>query len=126
MISQPTFTQRVKSMKHKSTGKQISTVEITTDKITGRGGIPLILRYVEKIKFFHLIDNLVGQVWGSSKGKGSGFILRQVVAKMMDGSDLSIQGFDRLRQDEGYAAALEVNREEMVSSHTVKRFFKKL
>jgi hypothetical protein len=112
-------------MKHKSTGKQISTVEITTDKITGRGGIPLILRYVEKIKFFHLIDNLVGQVWGSSKGKGSGFILRQVVAKMMDGSDLSIQGFDRLRQDEGYAAALEVNREEMVSSHTVKRFFKK-
>ena len=44
---------------------------------------------------------------------------------MMDGSDLTIQGFDRLGKDEGYAAALEVNQEEMLSSHTVKRFFKK-
>jgi hypothetical protein len=30
--------------------------------------------------------------------------LRQILAKMMDGSDLSIQGFDRLRNDEGDAA----------------------
>jgi hypothetical protein len=36
-------------MKHKSTGKQITAVETTTDKITGRGGITFILRYLEKI-----------------------------------------------------------------------------
>jgi len=112
-------------MKHKSTGKQITAVETTTDKITGRGGITFILRYLEKIKLFHLMDRLLGDVWGSKKGKGSGFILRQILAKMLDGSDLAIQGFDRLGKDEGYAAALEVNQEEMLSSHTVKRFFKK-
>jgi hypothetical protein len=111
--------------KHKRSGKQISTVAITTDKITGRGGIPFILRYLEKIKVFHLIDMLVGEVWGSRKGKGSGFILRQVIAKMMDGSDLSIQGFDRLAKDEGYAAALELAPEDMQSSHAIKRFFRK-
>ena len=111
--------------RHKSIGKQITAVETTTDKITGRGGIPFIMRYLEKIKLFHRIDTQLGEVWGSKKGKGSGFILRQVLAKMMDGSDLTIQGFDRIGKDEGYAAALEVRQDEMVSSHTVKRFFKK-
>jgi len=42
-------------MKHKSTGKQITAVETTTDKITGRGGIAFILRYLEKIKIFNYI-----------------------------------------------------------------------
>jgi len=112
-------------MKHKSTGKQITAVETTTDKITGRGGIAFILRYLEKIKIFNIIDSLVGAVWGSRKGKGSGFLLRQILAKMLDGSDLSIQGFDRLRNDEGYAAVLEVRAGELVSSHLVKRFFRK-
>jgi hypothetical protein len=112
-------------MKHKSIGKQITGVETTPDKITGRGGISFILRYVEKIKLFHLMDRLLGDVWGSRKGKGSGFIVRQILAKMMDGSDLTIQGFDRIGKDSGYAAALEVSQQEMLSSHTVKRFFKK-
>jgi len=40
-------------MKHKSTGKQIAAVETTTDKITGRGGITFILRYLEKSKIFN-------------------------------------------------------------------------
>lgn len=112
-------------MKHKSTGKQITAVETTIDKITGRGGISFILRYLEKIKLFHLMDRLLGDVWGSRKGKGSGFIVRQLLAKMIDGSDLTIQGFDRIGKDTGYAAALEVSQEDMLSSHTVKRFFKK-
>jgi hypothetical protein len=112
-------------MKHKSSGKHITAVGTTTDKITGRGGIAFILRYLEKVKLFDLIERLVGDVWGSRKGKGSGFILRQVLAKMIDGSDLTIQGFDRLSTDEGYAAALEMQQEEMLSSHTVKRFFRK-
>jgi hypothetical protein len=112
-------------MKHKSTGKQITAVETTIDKITGRGGISFILRYLEKIKLFHLMDRLLGDVWGSRKGKGSGFIVRQLLAKMIDGSDLTIQGFDRIGKDTGYAAAIEVSQEDMLSSHTVKRFFKK-
>jgi len=41
-------------MQYKSTGCQITTVDKTTDKLTGRGGLSFILRYLEKIKFFNL------------------------------------------------------------------------
>lgn len=112
-------------MKCKSTGRQITTVEKTQDKITGRGGLIFILRYLEKSKIFNLIEKVLGDFRGSKKARPAEYILRQVMAKMIDGSDSSIQGFDRLQQDEGYAAEIEVKKEDMVSSHTVKRFFKK-
>ena len=112
-------------MKCKSTGQQITTVEITEDKITGRGGLLFILRYLEKSKIFNLIGTVLGDISGNKKAKPAEFILRQVMAKMIDGSDSSIKGFDRLKQDEGYASEIEVVKEDMVSSHMVKRFFNK-
>lgn len=112
-------------MKCKSTGQQITTVEITEDKITGRGGLLFILRYLEKSKIFNLIETVLGDIRRNKKAKPAEFLLRQVMAKMIDGSDSSIKGFDRLKQDEGYASEIEVKKEDMVSSHMVKRFFRK-
>lgn len=112
-------------MKCKSTGQQITTVEITEDKITGRGGLLFILRYLEKSKIFNLIETVMGDISKNKKAKPAEFILRQVMAKMIDGSDSSIKGFDRLKQDEGYASEIEVKKQDMVSSHMVKRFFRK-
>ena len=112
-------------MKCKSTGQQITTVEITEDKITGRGGLLFILRYLEKSKIFNLIGTVLGDIGRNKKAKPAEFLLRQVMAKMIDGSDSSIKGFDRLKQDEGYASEIEVVKEDMVSSHMVKRFFRK-
>ena len=112
-------------MKCKSTGCKITAVEITDDNITGRGGLLFILRYLEKIKIFSIIEKTLGGVCKNKKGKPAEFILRQVMAKMIDGSDPSIKGFDRLREDEGYASEIEVKKEEMISSHMVKRFFRK-
>jgi len=43
----------------------------------------------------------------------------------MDGSDMSIPGFDRLAKDEGYAAVLELALDDMQSSHGIKRFLRK-
>ena len=112
-------------MKCKSTGQHITTVEITEDKITGRGGLLFILRYLEKSKIFNLIETVLGDIRRNKKAKPAEFLLRQVMAKMIDGSDSSIKGFDRLKQDEGYASEIEVNKQDMVSSHMVKRFFRK-
>ena len=112
-------------MKCKSTGQQITTVEITEDKITGRGGLLFILRYLEKSKVFDLIETLLGDIRWNKKAKPAEFLLRQVMAKMIDGSDSSIKGFDRLKQDEGYASEIEVKKQDMVSSHMVKRFFRR-
>jgi hypothetical protein len=36
---------------------------------------------------------------------------------MMDGSDLRIQGFNRLRNDANYAADIEVSAGELMSSY---------
>jgi len=112
-------------MKIKSTGYHVTRVEATDDKLSGRGGLSFILRYIEKIDFFKTIENKIGKLCSNKKGKSSGFILRQVMAKLIDGTDLSLTGFDRLKQDEGYASVLEIKQSDMLSSYMVKRFFKK-
>ncbi len=100
-------------MKCKSTGQQITTVEITEDKITGRGGLLFILRYLEKSKIFNLLGTVLGDISRNKKAKPAEFLLRQVMAKMIDGGDSSIKGFDRLKQDEGYASEIEVVKEDI-------------
>ena len=52
-------------------------------------------------------------------------MLRQIMAKIIDGTENSLISLDRLKTDTGYAAALEVLPDKWVSSHMVKRFFKK-
>jgi len=101
------------------------TVEFTDDTISGRGGVLFILCNLEKIKLFSIIEKTLGSVCKNKKGTPVEFILRQVMAKMVDGSDPSVKGFDRSREDEGYASEIEVEKEEMVSSPMVKRFFRK-
>ena len=46
-------------------------------------------------------------------------------AFFMDGTDMSISGFDNKKKDEGYAALLENKTDEMASSHQIKRFLHK-
>lgn len=43
----------------------------------------------------------------------------------VDGTNLSISHFDRLREDEGYAAAIQTPQDDMASSHQIKRFLAK-
>ncbi len=52
--------------------------------------------------------------------------MKQVIAFFIDGTDMSIAGFNKRKKDESYAAVLENSTEEMASSHQIKRFFKKL
>jgi len=103
----------------------INTISETTNIITGRGGLPFILRYIENIKFHKLIKDHVSKFSKSSKGVKPDCMLRQILAFFIDGTYKAISGFDSLKQDAGYAAALEIKRDSLVSSHSVKRFFKK-
>ena len=49
--------------------------------------------------------------------------LKQMLAFFIDGTDMSISGFDRKKKDKGYAALLENHASDMASSHQIKRFF---
>jgi hypothetical protein len=104
---------------------KISNVGVTHDKISGRGGIYFVLRYIENISFYQRFEKLFNFLKGSAKGLSTLQFLKQVLAYFIDGSDMSLTSFDHRKQDAAYAALLENTPEEMASSHQIKRFFRK-
>ena len=106
---------------------KITKIGITNDKISGRGGLPFFLRYIESIGLYSLISStILSLLTKNSKGLGLEQFLKQMFAFFMDGTDMSISGFDNKKKDEGYAALLENKTDEMASSHQIKRFFIKV
>lgn len=104
---------------------KIAKVDITNDKISGRGGIFFVLRYIENTKLISLFTKLFQHLKSSTKGLSLHQFLKQMLAYFIDGSDMSMKSFDRRQQDQAYAMLLENTPEEMASSHQIKRFFRK-
>jgi hypothetical protein len=106
---------------------KIAKIGVTNDKISARGGLPLILRYIERIGLYGLIFNTLNSLFcKNKKGLQLPQFLKQMFAFMIDGTNMSILFFDNLKKDEAYAALLENRLEELASSHQIKRFFAKL
>jgi len=107
-------------------GIKITKIGVTNDKISARGGLPLFLRYIERIGLYKLISsNVISLVTKNRKGLQLQEFLKQIFAFFMDGTNMAITGFDQLKNDEGYAALLESKTSEMASSHQIKRYFAK-
>lgn len=105
----------------------ITKIGITNDKISGRGGLPFFLRYIESIGLYSLFScTILSLLTKNSKGLELAQFLKQMFAFFMDGTDMSMVGFDNKKKDEGYAALLENKTDEMASSHQIKRFFIKV
>ena len=104
---------------------KIARIEATTEKISGRGGLLFFLRYLENIEIYRLLRSRFDFIKGSKKGFCADQLLKQLFAFFIDGSDMSMSGFDRRKGDEAYAALIESSPDELVSSHQVKRFFRK-
>lgn len=105
---------------------KITKLGVTNDKISARGGISLYLRYIQNIKLFRLMSlTLTSFIILNSKGLQLQQFLKQILAYFIDGTDMSISSFDRKKKDEGYAALLENQKNDMASSHQIKRFFAK-
>lgn len=109
-----------------STQAKISKIDITTEKISGRGGLCFFLRYVENIMFYPLFEKYFGSTRASAKGLPIYQFIKQLIAHFIDGTDMSISGFDRRKSDKSHAAVLENVPEQMASSHQIKRVFSKL
>lgn len=105
---------------------KITKLGVANDKISARGGVSLFLRYIQNIKLYGLISlTLAPFILLSSKGLQLEQFLKQMFAFFIDGTDMTMTGFDRKKKDEGYAALLENHTTEMASSHQIKRFFMK-
>jgi len=98
-------------------------VEVTSDTLTGRGGLALFSRYVRNLEISPHIDRLFGSIRKSSKGLPVTTLFHQLFCFFLDGTSRHLVRFDALKQDEGYAAAIETQPGQMASSHAIKRFF---
>lgn len=101
----------------------ISRVERTTDTLTGRGGLALFSRYVRNIGVLSHLEGLFGGLRRGGKGLAVRALFHQLLCFLMDATSRHLVYFDELREDAGYAAAIETDVEEMASSHQIKRFF---
>ena len=59
----------------------------------------------------------------SGKGQPIPEIFKQLFCFFLDGTSRHLVDFDALKQDEGYAGAIETGSKALLSSHAVKRFF---
>ncbi len=107
--------------KHKAI---IDEVGITSDTLTGRGGLSLFVRYLRNIGIYAQLEGFFGSIRRSKKGLPIWEIFKQILCFLVDGTSRHLVCFDSLRQDEGYASAIESTPDRMLSSHGVKRFFR--
>ena len=106
----------------KCSWRGIDGVGVTSDTLTSRGGLSLFVRYLRNIGLVWYLERLFGSLRKNAKGQAVGEIFKQLFCFFMDGTSRHLVQFDRLKEDTGYAAAMETASEAMVSSHGIKRF----
>lgn len=107
----------------KSESEKIDAIDTTSERLTGRGGLALFVRYLRELDLMEHLDRLFGSMRKSSKGLPVTALFKQLFCFFLDGTSRHLVYFDRLREEDGYAGAMETPREAMASSHQIKRFF---
>ncbi len=102
----------------------IHDVQVTNDCLTGRAGLNLFARYLRGIDLFPHLDRLFGSMRKHPKGAPIDELFKQILCFLFDGTSRHLAHFDVLAKDPGYAAAIETDRTDMASSHTIKRFYR--
>ncbi len=104
--------------------RRINKVQPTEEKITGRAGLSLFVRYLENIQ---IIANLLMPCFGglrkNKKGVPAHEIFKQLFCFFLDGTSRHLSYFDQVQNDAGYRSVIETEKHHMVSSHGIKRFF---
>ena len=111
-------------MKKYSGKNRINKVEATGDTLTGRGGLTPFVRYLSEVNIYGLLMQKFAFLRKSNKGQAVWNLFLQIFCFFYDGTSRHLSHFDQLKNDEGYAAAIENRPKDMASSHTMKRFFK--
>ena len=94
------------------------------ERITARGGLAWFARYLKSIELDKLVQRWLGSLRKSGKGAPIVDLVEQILCFFVEGTHLHVSHFDELAGQPGYAGLLEKTTGQLVSSHTVKRFFK--
>jgi len=103
---------------------KITSVEVTNDTLTSRGGLAPFARYLTSVGILKILGIHFRQLRKSSKGKDIEVLFKQCLCWLMDGTSRHLTYFDQLQGDNGYAATLELQQADLASSHSIKRFFR--
>jgi hypothetical protein len=115
---------KTKKRNCKEKSQFVDEIGITSDTLTSRGGLVLFARYFRNSGILPQIDKLFGGIRKSAKGQSVVEIFKQILCNFVDGTSRHLIHYDRVKEDEGYAQAIESSPQTLLSSHTVKRFFK--
>ncbi len=110
--------------KEPKSSRKIDKIEETSETLTGRGGMALYVKYLNKVGVYSLLWAFLGVIKKNKKGIEQSNIFKQIFCCLYDGTSRHISYFDELKNDEGYASVLENSKEEMASTDQIKRFFK--
>lgn len=112
------------SKRKSNKSKRIDEVQVTNDCLTSRAGLNFFSRYLRGIDLFPHLDRLFGSMRKNPKGAPVDELFKQVLCFLFDGTSRHLTHFDVLAKDPGYAAAIETESDNMVSSHAIKRFYR--
>lgn len=102
----------------------IDDVQVTGDCLTSRAGLNLFVRYLRGIDLDPHLERLFGSMRKHPKGAPILELFKQLFCFFFDGTSRHLAHFDVLAKDPGYAAAIESAQDALVSSDTVRRFFR--
>jgi len=71
---------------------------MTTDTITGRGGLALFSRYLETTGILDILNSKFGFVRKSSKGLPVWILFKQIFCFFLDGTSRHLTYFDQLKK----------------------------
>lgn len=103
---------------------KISRVKPVDQMITGRAGLSLFARYLEKTEVIsRILLPRFAMLKKNKKGTSIEETFKQLFCFFMDGTSRHLSHFDHLSRDKAYAGLLGTDCEDLISSHTAKRFF---
>ena len=98
---------KTKKRNCKEKSQFIDGIGITSDTLTSRGGLALFARYLRNSGILPQIDKLFGGIRKSVKGQSVVEIFKQILCNFADGTSRHLVHYDRMKEDEGYAQAIE-------------------
>lgn len=108
--------------KHYERERKIDGIDVTTDILSGRGGLTLFVRYLCGVGILDVLARHFQFLRRSTKRQPVGEIFKQLLCWFLDGTSRHLTWFDQTQKDPGYAAVIESKPEQLLSSHAVKRF----
>src|SRR6056297_3195746 len=110
----------------RSVNSKITDFQKTKEQFSGRAGLTPVSRYLDAVGITGILAQRFCFLKKNTKGTPLRSIFHQIICYFFDGTDLHMNRFDHLKQDRGYAGVIETAAEEMISSHTAKRFFRSI